>query len=74
MTNAQILAILTGLSDEPRPLAELLPGATPAELRGAADYLNGSGLVGVCSPDGVLVADLSETGRSVVEGNGGGHP
>jgi hypothetical protein len=51
-----------------------MPDATRAELRDAADYLNGSGLVRVKTEAGVLVADLSETGRAVVEGSGGGVP
>ena len=38
MSNAQNLVLLSGLSDAPRPLTELLPGATRVEIKEVADY------------------------------------
>jgi hypothetical protein len=67
MSNAQILAILRGLSDVPRPLAELLPGDTRAEVREAADYLGGVGLIDFRVRDGVLTATLAVPGELFVE-------
>ena len=67
MTNAQILAVLSGLSDAPRPLAELLPGAGRAEVRQVADYLGAVGLADVRVREGVLVATLAEVGRLFVQ-------
>jgi hypothetical protein len=59
VSNAQILAILSGLSDVPRPLAELLPGATRAEVKEAAEYLGGVGLADVRLREGVMTATLA---------------
>jgi hypothetical protein len=67
MRNAQILAVLCGLSDVPRPLAELLPGATRAEVKDAADYLSGTGLADVRMREGVLVATIALVGQLFVE-------
>ena len=67
MSNAQILALLSGLSDVPRPLAELLPGATRAVAREAADSLRTAGLAVVRADEGGLVARISAAGRNVVE-------
>jgi hypothetical protein len=66
VSDAQFVLILCGLRRGPRPLAELMPDARPAELRDAADHLNGTGLVAVRGEGGALVAELSETGRAVV--------
>jgi hypothetical protein len=62
MTNAEIERLLSALEEGPRPLAELLPGATRAEVRETADYLNGTGLAGVRTQGGVLVARLTAVG------------
>jgi hypothetical protein len=67
MSNAQILAILCGLSDVPRPLAELLPGKTRAEVREAADYLGVAGLADARVRDGAMTATLAEPGRLFIE-------
>jgi hypothetical protein len=67
MSNAQILALLSGLSDVPRPLAELLPGATRAEVKEVADYLGGTGLADVRVREGVITATLAEVGRLFVQ-------
>jgi hypothetical protein len=67
MSNAQILAILRGLSDVPRALAELLPGATRAEVREAADYLDGTGLADVRVRDGVMTSSFGEVERLCIE-------
>jgi hypothetical protein len=67
MTNAQILAVLRGLSAAPRPLADLLPGATRAEVKEVANYLGGTGLAGLRMRDGVLVATIALVGQLFVE-------
>jgi hypothetical protein len=67
MTNAQIIALLSGLSDAPRPLGDLLPGAGRAEVREVADYLSGAGLVGVRFEQGLLMARIAEAGRAFVK-------
>jgi hypothetical protein len=67
MTNAQILSILSGLSAAPRPLAELLPGATRAEVREAADYLGSTGLADIRMREGVPVATIALVGQLFLE-------
>jgi hypothetical protein len=50
-----------------RPLAELLPGATRAEVKEAADYLGGTGLADVRMREGVLVATIALVGQLFME-------
>jgi hypothetical protein len=47
MDSAAIERLLSALSDAPRPLRALLPGASRAVLTKVADYLRDAGLAGV---------------------------
>ena len=67
MDNAALERLLTALSDAPRPLTELLPGAARAEVREVADSLRTAGLAVVRADEGGLVARISAAGRNVVE-------
>jgi hypothetical protein len=67
MDNAALERLLTALYDAPRPLREVLPGATRDVLARVVDYLRDAGLAGVRREQGVLVASLSGTGRAFVQ-------
>jgi hypothetical protein len=67
VSNAQILSILTGLSDAPRPLAQLLPGAGRTEVQEAAQYLAVAGLADVRVRDGVMTATIAVAGELFLE-------
>jgi hypothetical protein len=67
MNNADLQRLLAALYDASRPLAELLPGASRAEVKEIAGYLQTAGLAGVRREEGVLVARISVAGRYFVE-------
>jgi hypothetical protein len=67
MDNAAVERLLAALYDAPRPLRELLPGASRAVLTRVADYLRDAGLAGVRKEGGVLVVRISAAGRAFVE-------
>jgi hypothetical protein len=66
MDKAAIERLLSALYNAPRPLRELLPGASRAVLTKVADCLRDAGLARVRREGGVLVASISAAGRAFV--------